>query len=823
VVSPIQYIVTWAYRRRLVVLLGAVALIVLSCLGLRRLAFDADVLSLLPRDGRAIPAFRTFLQRFGSLDQLFVVFTAPEGYRVTDYSEDVDRFVAELRAAPEIEWVDPGTAGPDRDWGWLADHQLLLLRGRAFDAALSRLHPDGMAAALASTRQLLTMPSPAVAALVRQDPLDFFGLLREQLGGRRAGIAVGVTEGGYVTTDGRHRLVVAKPRRPPYDTTFSHQLMARLESINASRAPVAPPDDDQPRPPLTVTFAGGHRIALETEAVVRRESILNSVGSLALILPLLYVTFRSVWLLAFGALPSTVSLVVVLGVMGLGGATLSAAATGAAAMLFGLGVDGVVLIYVAHRLALADGLGVDESVVNLGGPSASMLLGMLTTAATFYGLVFVDFPSLHQLGLLIGHSMVACGLLTLVLVPALLPRRRPETRIRKLTWPSLPIWIAKRRLLVLAASAVMTVALGLASLRLHVDPSLDRLRSTTAGALYEESVRKMFGLPADVYVWLQQGPALEPLLEQNEAMVARLRSEVPRLTVDPASALLPSEAMQRSAIARIRRDAPSAPVARASFGRAASDAGFREGTLSAFDERLPRLLDTNQRLTFDGFRTHGLGDLIGRFVVQDRQGWALASYAFPLDAEETRALERVVESGGATGRLTGLPLVNRELAARFVPQFLKGLAIGTIVVVVMIGFTFRTWRLSVLAIVPTVAGLIWAAGLLALLAVPLDLFALFAVVTFVGIGIDYGIHMVHRYRDHGNARSAVAQLAPVIVVAGLITMAGYGTLVTSSYPPLRSIGLVSVVSVVTLVAASIFLLPALLIGAGGRGADPGPR
>jgi predicted RND superfamily exporter protein len=34
---------------------------------------------------------------------------------------------------------------------------------------------------------------------------------------------------------------------------------------------------------------------------------------------------------------------------------------------------------------------------------------------------------------------------------------------------------------------------------------------------------------------------------------------------------------------------------------------------------------------------------------------------------------------------------------------------------------------------------------------------------------------------------------------------------TSSYPPLRSIGLVSVVSVFALVASSIFVLPALLI------------
>ena len=104
-------------------------LVLLSCVGLRRLSFDADVLSLLPRDGEAIPAFRTFLQRFGSLDQLFVVFTAPEGHAVADYSADVDRWVAQLRASPEIEWVDPGTAGPDRDWAWLAEHQLLLLQG----------------------------------------------------------------------------------------------------------------------------------------------------------------------------------------------------------------------------------------------------------------------------------------------------------------------------------------------------------------------------------------------------------------------------------------------------------------------------------------------------------------------------------------------------------------------------------------------------------------------------------------------------------------------------------------------------------------------
>ena len=78
--------------------------------------------------------------------------------------------------------------------------------------------------------------------------------------------------------------------------------------------------------------------------------------------------------------------------------------------------------------------------------------------------------------------------------------------------------------------------------------------------------------------------------------------------------------------------------------------------------------------------------------------------------------------------------------------------------------------------------------MLAIAGVELDLFAVFAVVTFVGIGVDYGIHLVHRYQERGDAERATAELAPVILVAAAITMLGYGTLVTSSYPPLRSIG-----------------------------------
>ena len=108
-------------------------------------------------------------------------------------------------------------------------------------------------------------------------------------------------------------------------------------------------------------------------------------------------------------------------------------------------------------------------------------------------------------------------------------------------------------------------------------------------------------------------------------------------------------------------------------------------------------------------------------------------------------------------------------------------------------------------------GLVWTSGILALAGIELDLFAAFAIVTLLGIGVDYGVHLVHRYHERGDAATATAELAPVILVAAAITILGYGTLVTSSYPPLRSIGLVSVVGVLALAVASVMVLPALLL------------
>ncbi len=803
----IRAILRWAHAHRVAVLAAATLLAIASAASLHRLQFDANILHALPRDGVAVPAFRDYLERFGSLDYLYVIVDAPEGTEIGDHDETVEALTTALRQAPEIAHVDAGPRDAGRDWSYFSDRVLLLVTPSQPEL-LERFQPGRLAAQVASTRELLSLPSPEMAELVRTDPLGLLLSLRDRLAGAASGMKLDASSGAYVSTDGRSRLLLARPRRPPFDTVFARALFARLQTIERDLARAhAASGDDTPMP--RIRFAGGHAIALEMEGLMRGESIWNAIGALVVILPLLYFAFRSPWLVAVGAVPSALSVLVVMAAYAWLGIPLSAAAAGAAAMQFGLGIDGVVLLFVAYRHV--GRVVSDDGGDDLSGPTLSMLLGMWTTAATFYGLAVVDFPSLEELGLLIGHSMMVCGVLTLVLVPALLPSTPPAVSALTTGW--LPRLVVRRRGLILGIAAAITVAAALAAPRLRIDPSLDRLRATSPAAGFEAEVTTRFGVPRDVYLVVDQGPALEPLLEGNERLLAALAREAPGVPAHAPSLLLPSARTQQAAASRIAAQGLVPARVQADLTAAAAAAGFRPGTFDRFAATVPALLDTRARLTYEGFVAHGLGDLLDRSIVKHDGLWTVVTYLYPPSPAAVDGVRRAVAASGGTARLSGLPAVNREMAERFTPEFVKGISAGSLIVLVLLIAAFRRWDFTLLALVPTALALTWTAGILAISGVSLDLFSMFAVMTFVGIGVDYGIHLVHRCA-HGvedERAGAVAHLGPVILVAALTTLFGFGTLVTSSYPPLRLLGLVSTVAIVALGAASLFVLPALLL------------
>ena len=101
-------------------------------------------------------------------------------------------------------------------------------------------------------------------------------------------------------------------------------------------------------------------------------------------------------------------------------------------------------------------------------------------------------------------------------------------------------------------------------------------------------------------------------------------------------------------------------------------------------------------------------------------------------------------------------------------------------------------------------GFIWSAGLLALFRVELDLFSLFAAVTFVGIAVDYGIYVLYRYvfERPRDMNDVMTRTGAAIIIACGTALIGFGTLINSSYRPLHVFGIVSIVTLSCCLVAS---------------------
>ena len=803
-------------RRQRIAVCAIVALVTLATLPVvMRLRIDPDVLNLLPQSGPAVRAFRTYLSVFGSFDRVYVVFEAPEGESIEDYAPLVDRYAELLRREPEIARVDTQLFDPGKDWSYVFDHVFMLLGPEVTAGALGRLSADDMRDELSRARERLRLPSPAVKELVRQDPFNYLGLLRQRLSEANAFVRIDPAAEGYVSRDGRARLVIATPIHPPFDLAFSRRVKAVFDrTTDAVRAEAVQNQDLGDAAAVRVRYAGGYHLALETERLMRREAFFNLLGSLAGILVLLVLVFRSAWLFVAGALPMTVGGLLAAAFIGFRHPNLSGAAAGASALLFGLGIDGLVLLYARYLEERPASASAEEAVGRLGGSAASMLLGMFTSAATFLALTLVEFPSLRELGRIIGLGMVFGGIATFLLVPALLPSAVKPRRPLRMAW--LPAFVARRRRLILAAAGLATVLLGAAAPWLRLDLSLDRLRPQTAQLAFEREIVSRFGLPEDLVVILSEGRDLEALLKSNQRLVDEVARSGGGLSLFSAAQGLPTAASQARVAEVMTRSGLSPADLRGRVANAAEASGFRPDAFAPFLERAPRLLDPASRVTFDGYQQHGLGELLSPYIARTPGGFAMAAYVHPRSPADLALMRSIVDRVGGPLRLTGMPVVNRELSDGLVPQFLIGVAIGGVAVFVLMWLTFRNLRLTVLALLPTVLGIIWGAGILALLGAVVDLFSLFGVLAFIGIGVDFGIHLVHRYASEGDLTEALARIAPVNLVAAGVAILGCGTLITSSYPPLHSLGVVSVTTLATCVAGSLLVLPATLASRRGR-------
>jgi len=143
-----------------------------------------------------------------------------------------------------------------------------------------------------------------------------------------------------------------------------------------------------------------------------------------------------------------------------------------------------------------------------------------------------------------------------------------------------------------------------------------------------------------------------------------------------------------------------------------------------------------------------------------------------------------------SNKATGLPPVMQELI-RVIGNDGKNAALLTILVVfLLLWLDFRRIKYAILAMIPLVAGFVWMVGSMKLTGMQLTIVNVMGLPMIIGIGIDYGVHIVHRWRIEGSNKvnKIFASTGKAILLSAITTMLAFGSLIFSIWRGFGSLG-----------------------------------
>jgi len=180
---------------------------------------------------------------------------------------------------------------------------------------------------------------------------------------------------------------------------------------------------------------------------------------------------------------------------------------------------------------------------------------------------------------------------------------------------------------------------------------------------------------------------------------------------------------------------------------------------------------------------------------------------------KTRLVQSLTQAGIDPGGydLTGANLLTGQLKALILQNLKVSLILAASSILVILWFYFRKLRYLFYAILPLVSGLSVLMGMMVLLSIEFNFLNIMVIPMIIGIGIDDGVHFTNtlRYPDDNSSLNGLFQTGRAVVLTSLTTIAGFGSIILSHYPGLKSMGTVAVIGIAGCLLSSIIIMPAI--------------
>ena len=173
----------------------------------------------------------------------------------------------------------------------------------------------------------------------------------------------------------------------------------------------------------------------------------------------------------------------------------------------------------------------------------------------------------------------------------------------------------------------------------------------------------------------------------------------------------------------------------------------------------------------------------------------------------------------AVTAIGGWGMIFTDLADHIVKGQFISLFFSTVVVSVMLMILFRSLSGGLFSIIPLVMSIIILFSLMGLLGIELNIATALLSSIMIGVGIDYTIHFIWRYREEliagksreNGIRTALTTTGRGIIFNAFSVIIGFIVLIFSSFMPVRFFGFLVVISIFSCLSGALLFIPALCL------------
>lgn len=770
-------------RRRLL-FAATLLLVALAALAFRDLEIHEDIEAMLPDDSSEVARDFRLLQAAPFTRKIIINLEGGAKTEPALLTGTAQRLAGALATA-EISRVTTGPAD-------LADGRLLPWLTRSLPSLVT---PQDMAALALrsgagkvgnslreSYERLLSPEGWAMKGAIQADPLAFSTVALEKVRFLNLIPDMRLRDGHFVSADGRSTLLVADTAVPMTDSLGAARLLAH---IGRQVATVVPPG-------IKASVICGHRYTLANADAIKQDLfIILSLASLA-VLAIYLVFLRSLSAICVFLVPASV-LVIASGVIAVITDNVFAVTIGFGGVLLGIADEFAMHVYFACRRGSADIASV------IGEVARPVLFGGAATLASFAVMLGSTLPGQRQLAIYTMTGIIASLAVSLVVLPHLIkpaPAAEQPPAAKRGRASSLP------RRWVIALWIILLVLSGWQSSRLLFNGDMRAVGLVPAELRdAEQELARTWGDMRGKAMLFAEGKDLDTALAMNDRLFTHLAARLPAGQLVSLAPLLPSPASQRANRDRWAgywRNGHGARLA-ATLEREGAALGFSAGAFAPF---LRTLTAEPQPVAIDDLRGAGLGELVDALIIRS-PGMVRVMTLVP-DTPEV-----IAPLAGELGSFPGVRLVSQsrfgDSVSRAISRdFSRYLSITSLLVLVLVVSVFRDPKKIMLALVPVVTGLLFMLGVMGMLAIEFNLFNIVATILIIGLCVDYGIFMVCKVTegtDHAADRA--------VLVSGLTTLAGFGSLVLARHPAMHSIGVTVLLGIGAGIASALLVIPAL--------------